>query len=136
MEIKEAIVRTPPRAKVIDTNFRRSDRLKGKSKGYKQGTYKDRHCISCSAEPPSMPTSVIKNLGTVFYKIRPEEVTDEALQKKGKPRGQSKKTKNLIKTKPRRRSLRPQLELFRSQKRKMMERKNSPRKQPLYFFIF
>lgn len=94
LETEQAIDITPSRAKVIDTDFRRSDRLKGKSKGYKQGTCGDKYCISCSTEPPTVPTSVIKNLGTLFCKLPPEEVTNEALQKKRKAKGTIKKDKD------------------------------------------
>jgi uncharacterized membrane protein YcgQ (UPF0703/DUF1980 family) len=53
------------------------------NKGFKINNCSDKHCLACSATPPTLSSSVIKNLGITFAKMAPEEVTDEVLNRKG-----------------------------------------------------
>ncbi|TVU45372.1 hypothetical protein EJB05_04859, partial [Eragrostis curvula] len=69
---------------LVETEVRRSNRLKNYSKGFKQSSCQQKNCLGCSAEAPTLSPSVIKNLGTEFCNLSPEKVNDEALKKRKK----------------------------------------------------
>ncbi|TVT98251.1 hypothetical protein EJB05_56471, partial [Eragrostis curvula] len=71
--------RQPP---VVETDVRRSDRLKGQNKGYRRNICPHKDCHACSGAPPTLTESVIKNLGTAFCNMKPEALSTAALQKK------------------------------------------------------
>ncbi|CAN6351117.1 unnamed protein product [Urochloa humidicola] len=67
-----------------DPLLRRSCRMKTLNKGYKNSGCKDKQCLACDAVPPSIPPSIIKNLGADFCKIEEEKLTEAALLRKKK----------------------------------------------------
>ncbi|TVU49835.1 hypothetical protein EJB05_01173, partial [Eragrostis curvula] len=67
---------------VVETDVRRSDRLKGQNKGYKRSICPHRDCHACSGAPPTLTDSVIRNLGSAFCNMKPEALSAAALQKK------------------------------------------------------
>lgn len=69
---------------MVDTEVRRSDRLKDQNNGYKRNNYPHKDCCACSGAPPTLSSSVIKNLRTKFCSMKPEALSKEALQKKEK----------------------------------------------------
>ncbi|TVU34494.1 hypothetical protein EJB05_16329, partial [Eragrostis curvula] len=74
-------ISTPP----VDTSgVRRSERLKKKSKGFKTDSCTDRRCVTCTAEPPNLTPSIIRNLGETFCKIKPVALSENALTKTSK----------------------------------------------------
>lgn len=88
---------------LVESQVRRSSRVKGKTKGYKSESCKDKNCIACSAHPPTISSKVIRNLGENFCKIPVQELDDAALCRKnrkkepvgaGKTSRKSKKDKN------------------------------------------
>ncbi|CAN6251807.1 unnamed protein product [Urochloa humidicola] len=66
-----------------DPNLRRSCRKRAQLNGFK-GSCLDRKCIACSAEPPTLSPSLIRNLGSDFCKIESSKLTDAELLKKKK----------------------------------------------------
>lgn len=67
---------------VIVNSLRRSDRQKKLSKGFKISACSSKGCLGCQMDPPTIPTSIIRNLGTSFCKIGPVLLSDEALDQK------------------------------------------------------
>lgn len=80
--------RQPP---MVETEVRHSDRLKDQNNGYKRNRYPHKDCFACSGAPPTLSSSVIKNLGTKFCSTKPEALSKEALQKKEKKKAVIKK---------------------------------------------
>ncbi|KAJ1289248.1 hypothetical protein BS78_02G149600 [Paspalum vaginatum] len=70
---------------IVETEVRRSSRLREQAKGSKRNNCTDKHCLARSVAPPSISLSVIRNLGASFCKVSETELTDERLQKKAKP---------------------------------------------------
>jgi hypothetical protein len=67
---------------MVVMEVRRSERLKGKSKGYKNDACLSKACLCCSAEPPTLSDKVIRNLGKEFCKMPSRMMPDAALKKK------------------------------------------------------
>jgi hypothetical protein len=61
-------------------DVRRSLRIKKMHKGFKVSSCKDKSCLGCSATPPMVSPSIIKDLGAC--NIKSEELTDEKLHEK------------------------------------------------------
>ncbi|TVU49530.1 hypothetical protein EJB05_00843, partial [Eragrostis curvula] len=77
---------------VVETEVRRSDRLKGQNKCYKRSICPHKDCFSCSGAPPTLTESVIRNLGTGFGGMKPEALSTAALLKKNTKKVVIKKT--------------------------------------------
>lgn len=58
--------------------------MKKINKGFKSSSCKDKNCLGCSTEPPTVSQHVIRDLGKTFCNINPEELTDEKLNAKPK----------------------------------------------------
>lgn len=71
---------------LVDTNMRRSERLKWKLTGFKGNSYAHRNHFRCSAVPPTISTKVMKNLGERFCKVSANKISNENLTKKRKPK--------------------------------------------------
>lgn len=69
---------------VVDSNLRRSPRIKQVSNGFKNSVYTNRRCLVCSPNPPIIPTQVIRALGAEFCQLDEDSLTDEILMKGGK----------------------------------------------------
>ncbi|RCV25445.1 hypothetical protein SETIT_5G167200v2 [Setaria italica] len=67
---------------VTDNTVKRSLRKKDQLKGFKSSSCNDKQCLGCSIDPPTISTSVIKNLGASFCKIDPAKLTDVPLKKR------------------------------------------------------
>jgi hypothetical protein len=66
---------------LVDTEVRRSERLKGNHHGFKSNTCPGRDCFCCSIEAPMLTTKVIKNLGKDLCHISEEKLNEEKLKK-------------------------------------------------------
>jgi hypothetical protein len=66
----------------VITEVRRSDKFKAISHGFKGKHCEKVNCFCCSIEPPSLSKNVIRSMGTVFRKINPGALSEEALQLK------------------------------------------------------
>lgn len=69
---------------LVETDVRRSQRLKSINKGYKGKTCTDKECLYCAVEALTMSQKVIRNLGEAFCKIDPRDLSDDALAKKSR----------------------------------------------------
>jgi hypothetical protein len=67
---------------IVESQVRRSERVKKDSNGFKPSGCSSKKCICCSPSPPTLSVKVIKNLGVQFCKMDAEELTDEALLNK------------------------------------------------------
>ncbi|CAO2189273.1 unnamed protein product [Urochloa humidicola] len=67
---------------ISEEDLRRSKRKAIQRKGFRTSACKDADCIGCTIKPPTMPASVVKNLGTTFCKIDAERLMNEALTSK------------------------------------------------------
>jgi hypothetical protein len=65
---------------MVDTELRRSLRLKSQNTGFKPAGCGRKNCLGCDMDPPSLSTKVIRNLGEHFCKVAPELMSDEALK--------------------------------------------------------
>jgi len=77
-----------PRAKcgkqpiISDATLRRSERLHKNSKGFKNQICKTKNCLGCSSDPPTLSSSVVRDLGATFCNLDPSSLTDEKLKSK------------------------------------------------------
>lgn len=67
---------------LVETEVRRSNRLKVRNKGFKTSSCGKVSCLGCSSKPPIIPNSVIRNLGSELCQIDPSQLSDELLSKK------------------------------------------------------
>lgn len=70
-----------------DPILRRSCRQKIYKKGYKASGCKDKFCIACDAEPPTISPSIIKNLGATFCNVDVETLSKVTQAKRKKAAG-------------------------------------------------
>jgi hypothetical protein len=67
-------------AAVLDTEVRRSLRLREKTNGFKKDTKQDKCCMSCSSNaPPTISTKIIKKLREEFWKVSSKALADDML---------------------------------------------------------
>jgi len=83
---------------ISDANVRRSARVHSKTHGFKSPSCRDKSCLGCSTNPPSLSSSVVRELGITFCQLEPTALTDDQLNAKSvKPstvgRPKSKKAK-------------------------------------------
>lgn len=77
-----------PRAKrgkqpiISDATLRRSERLHNNTKGFKSPTCKNKNCLGCSSNPPTLSSSVVRDLGASFCNLDPASLTEENLNSK------------------------------------------------------
>lgn len=66
----------------VDSEIRRSDRLKQAQNGFKPNSGGCKNCLASTPLAPTLSKEVIKNLGVQFCKMNPDDLSDEALMKK------------------------------------------------------
>lgn len=69
---------------IVDTQVRRSPRIKGHKGGFKDPQCRDKNCLGCNAAPPVLSTKTIRKLGSSLCDMDPESLTDAVLSKKKK----------------------------------------------------
>jgi hypothetical protein len=67
---------------ISDTNVRRSSRVHSKTQGFKSPSCRDKNCLGCSTNPPSLSSSVVRELGSTFCQLEPAALTDDQLNAK------------------------------------------------------
>jgi hypothetical protein len=70
---------------IVDSDLRRSKRLKDSRAGFRQGSCPKRNCLMCHHNfdgPPSLSSKVIRNLGAKFCNMSEEDLSDKNLKKK------------------------------------------------------
>jgi hypothetical protein len=68
--------------RLVETDVRRSSRLKVRNKGFKSTVCTKANCVACSSKPPTLSTSAVRNLGKELAQIDPDLLTDDSLMKK------------------------------------------------------
>ena len=77
----------PPQAKkgkhihISDEGLRRSSRIHELNKGFKSPTRQSR-CFCCTSKPPTLTSSVVRELGVTFCNMKPDELSQDKLQAK------------------------------------------------------
>lgn len=99
----EDVGSSPSRPSIVDSDLRRSKRLREARAGFRQGSCQKKNCLMCHHKfegPPSLSAKVIRNLGEIFCSMSKEDLSNKKLQKKKKssgcvgPNKPSKKDKN------------------------------------------
>ena len=70
---------------IVESELRRSKRLKDSRAGFRQGACLKRNCLMCHHNfdgPPSLSSKVIRNLGAKFCNMANEDLSDNNLKKK------------------------------------------------------
>lgn len=73
------------RPNLVDSDLRRSKRLKDSKPGFRHGSCPKRNCLMCHHKfdgPPTLSTKVIRNLVSKFCSMTEDELTDKNLKKK------------------------------------------------------
>lgn len=92
--------RSKNKAVLVETEVRRSPRIKTCNKGFKKSGCSDKFYVGCSSKPPSLTAKAIRELSSTMCDIDAALVTDAALGKKtktgvpGSSKKASKKTSN------------------------------------------
>ena len=69
---------------LVETEVRRSPRIKVYKKGFKDPICKDKSCLGYNAKPPSLSTKAIRSISSTLCDLDASQVTDAALSKKKK----------------------------------------------------
>ena len=72
---------------MVDSEVRRSPRIKQICQGFKQSACFNKRCLSCAPDPPTLSIKIIKKIGTDFCKVDQNLLSDEALQVKRQKSG-------------------------------------------------
>ena len=72
---------------LVETQVRRSDRIKKDNNGYRRKSCDASSCLPCNAIPPIVHNKVVKNLTKTFCKVFEDEAQD-MLSKRPKKKGQ------------------------------------------------
>jgi hypothetical protein len=70
------------KAPISVTEVRRSERVKINQQGYKAKSCKEKACLCCDVEPPTLSSKVIKCLGKEYCKVPEKLMSEEKLRKK------------------------------------------------------
>ncbi|XP_037427312.1 uncharacterized protein LOC119292652 [Triticum dicoccoides] len=62
---------------LVETEVRRSDRIKKDNAGYKRNSCSNSSCLPCNAAPPIISKSVVKNLTASFCKVAEGDLEDK-----------------------------------------------------------
>ena len=77
---------------LVETQVRRSGRIREENKGFKRNSCTGKSCLPCSAAPPVLHSKVVKNLTTSFCKVAGEDL-QENMAKRGKSKESAKEAK-------------------------------------------
>ena len=66
---------------LVETEVRRSDRIKKDNAGYKRNSCSNNNCLPCNVVPPIIQKSVVKNLTASFCKVAEGELEDKLAKK-------------------------------------------------------
>lgn len=68
----------------MESDVRRSPRIKIKKNGFKDPICKDKNCLSCNAKPLALSTKAIRKISSTLCDLNASQVTDAALNNKKK----------------------------------------------------
>lgn len=85
-------------AVVVESQVRRSPRVKGQKMGFKNPQCPNKHCLGCNATPSVLTPKALRKLGSTLCDVDPDSIADAILSKKKKtaPVG----TKSLVEAQP------------------------------------
>lgn len=66
---------------LVESEVRRSPRVKKDKKGFKDPVCTDKNCIGCNSKPPTLSSKAIRNLSSSLCDVDVSMVSDEALNK-------------------------------------------------------
>lgn len=72
---------------LVESEVRRSSRLKSNNKGFKPGTCLNKKCLACSPNPPDLSLDLIKDLGVNLCQIDENLLSESSLNQKKKNSG-------------------------------------------------
>jgi hypothetical protein len=75
-------VKPPP--PTVETEARRSPRIRSKNGGFRHISCPSKNCLACAATPPSLAPNVLSRLGKDLCKISEENLSLDSLSSKGK----------------------------------------------------
>lgn len=64
---------------MVDSAVRRSNRVKANANGFKSTPCKSKKCLGCSANPPTLTTSMIRKIGTSLCHLQENRLDEQAL---------------------------------------------------------
>jgi hypothetical protein len=70
---------------IVDTEVRRSSRVKEKTNGFKQNQCQVKNCPGCSINPPTLSMENLKKIGAEFCQFDPDTLEKQLTKKKNKP---------------------------------------------------
>lgn len=73
-----------PSPPIVETEARRSPRIRSKNGGFKHISCPSKNCLACAATPPSLAPSVLSRLGKDLCKISEDNLSLDSLSSKGK----------------------------------------------------
>lgn len=85
------------RIAVVESEVRRSPRLKENNKGFKANTCTGKKCLACSPSPPDLSLDMIKSFGSSYCQIEEELLTEKALNNNNNKKPIKAVTKKLLK---------------------------------------
>ena len=69
---------------LVDTQLRRSPRVKVQKMGFKNPQCHDKQCLGCNAAPPVLTRKALRKLGSSLCDVDPDSIADAVLSKKKK----------------------------------------------------
>jgi hypothetical protein len=81
---------SPSKPTVVESDLRRSKRLRDARAGFRQGSCQKKNCLMCQHKfegPPSLSAKAIRSLGERFCNLPEVDLSDKALKKKKNPSG-------------------------------------------------
>jgi hypothetical protein len=84
---------------LVESQVRRSSRVKKNKNGFKEAECKDKNCPGCNSKPPTLSTRSIRKLSSSLCDVDAALVSDEALKKVKKAGAVSKSKKPKVKGK-------------------------------------
>lgn len=66
----------------VDSEVRRSPRVKEKNMGFKTNQCRVKNYLDCSTNPPTLPLESLKKIGTEFCQLNPDLLEEQLLAKK------------------------------------------------------
>jgi hypothetical protein len=69
---------------IVDSEVRRSPRVKKDKKGFKKAQCQIKNCLDCNSAPPDLSPKALRKLGTTLCDLDPELLSDDVLSKKKK----------------------------------------------------
>jgi hypothetical protein len=67
------------RTPLVETEVRRSPRIKTRNGGYKSSTCNSKACLACSATPSGLSMKLIKAIGEYVCKVAPGTISESSL---------------------------------------------------------